>query len=373
ASWRNAAGEVVFSHARMNGESDVDVSPLVADVPEADMAALGLDARPGYVATLHASRAVECIADRCGPPVDAAQRRGGTRLFRDQAACPFRAFARHRLRVQALERPQPGLDAAARGTLLHEMMRGVWEALGEKVLLDAAGDDLQPLLETCADAAIASQRRRHHDALSGRFAALERERLVATAREWLEVERARPPFRVVATEEKRELEFGGIAVRVTLDRLDALDSGGSAIIDYKSGVAAVSAWLGARPDEPQLPMYALGSGDDVRAVAFARLKRGQMQFCGVATAEGLLPKVRTIESNRTRNTPGYRDWPELLSRWREELEKLGREFASGEAWVRPKYGAQTCAQCEQQPFCRVAEKRPQLLDIVPAVGNAADE
>jgi len=373
ASWSAAAGEVVFSHARMHGENDVDASPLVAGVPECDTASLGLDAGPGYVEALHASRTIESIADRCGPPVDAAQRRGGTRLFRDQAACPFRAFARHRLRVQALERPQPGLDAAARGTLLHEMMRIAWSALEEKGRLDVAGDDLQPLLETCADQAIASQRRRHHDALSGRFAALERERLVTTAREWLEIERARPPFRVLATEEKRELEFGGIAVRVTLDRLDALEGGGSAIIDYKTGAAAVSAWLGARPDEPQLPMYALGSGEDVRALAFARLKRGEMQFCGLATAEGLLPKVRTIESNRSRNAGDYRDWPALVAGWRDELEKLGREFARGEAWVRPKYGAQTCAQCEQQPLCRVAEKRPQSLDIVPAIGNAADE
>jgi RecB family exonuclease len=178
---------------------------------------------------------------------------------------------------------------------------------------------------------------------------------------------------VVATEEKRVLEFGGIAVRVSLDRLDALEAGGSAILDYKTGAAAVSAWLGPRPDEPQLPMYALGSGEDVRAVAFARLKRGEMQFCGLAMEEGLLPKVGTIQQNRSRNAGGYTDWNDLVARWREELDKLGREFAQGEAPVRPKYGRPTCDQCEQQPFCRVAEKRPQSLDIVPAIGNARDE
>jgi hypothetical protein len=30
------------------------------------------------------------------------------------------------------------------------------------------------------------------------------------------------------------------------------------VIDYKTGEAKVAAWLGDRPDEPQLPMYALG-------------------------------------------------------------------------------------------------------------------
>ena len=39
---------------------------------------------------------------------------GGTGLFKDQAACPFRAFAHVRLASEALEAPRPGLDPRER-------------------------------------------------------------------------------------------------------------------------------------------------------------------------------------------------------------------------------------------------------------------
>ena len=52
------------------------------------------------------------------------------------------------------------------------------------------------------------------------FAELERERLAKLAREWLEVERARPPFEVAALEEKRTLAVGGLELNGRIDRID---------------------------------------------------------------------------------------------------------------------------------------------------------
>src|SRR5690606_33249085 len=47
---------------------------------------------------------------------------GGTAVLKDQAACPFRAFATHRLNAREMEVPQTGLTLRERGNIIHEVM-----------------------------------------------------------------------------------------------------------------------------------------------------------------------------------------------------------------------------------------------------------
>jgi ATP-dependent helicase/nuclease subunit B len=259
--------------------------------------------------------------------------------------------------------PRPGLGANDRGTLLHEMMSGVWKGIGTRArLLAMDREALDTLLGACADAAIAYVRRRRGEALRGRFATLERERLVRIARDWLHFESGRGDFEVVRVEDQAPVTFAGLTVSTRIDRIDSLlEKGGIAVLDYKTGDAAVGSWLGPRPDDPQLPMYALAGGEDVRAIAFARIRTGVAEFCGLATEPGLLPKVLTIDKNRATHAKAYADWSALTMHWRREIELLAREFLAGEARVKPKKGAATCELCDQQPFCRVAEKTPQAI------------
>ena len=178
-----------------------------------------------------------------------------------------------------------------------------------------------------------------------RFAELERARLARLALEWLEVERQRPDFEVVASEDKRALVAGGIALSGRIDRLDKLSSGGHALIDYKSGRVTPNAWQGDRPDDPQMPLYAVNAAEDITAVAFARIKKGDMRMMGFSRDDKVLPKVKI-----------YHDWKFLLQEWKEEVDDLGREFAAGEATVDPKQRQQTCRYCDLAPLCRVHEK-----------------
>jgi ATP-dependent helicase/nuclease subunit B len=71
--------------------------------------------------------------------------------------------------------------------------------------------------------------------------------------------------------------------------------------------------------------------------------------------------VGPIEANKTRGAEAYADWDALVAHWRREMEALAGEFLAGEARVSPKSGAKTCALCDQQPLCRVAEKAPAAL------------
>ena len=123
------------------------------------------------------------------------------------------------------------------------------------------------------------------------------------------------------------------------------------LIDYKSGRATPKDWLDERPDDPQLPLYAIAAAEDVAAVAFARVRTGEMRFTGLARAADLLPKVKAAES-----------WSALFEGWQRGLEALGREFAQGVARVEPKRLLKTCRHCDLQPLCRVHERIAALED-----------
>jgi len=359
AGWLAAAREVVVSHARMRGDEELSVSALFASLPQCALAQLEVATDPTLVEAIRAGRDCERVPDGEAPPIVGALHPGGTSLFQNQAACPFRAFARNRLASQAPGMAQPGLDAAARGTLLHHVLAAFWEGTRTRdALLALTAEERRARLEAAAGDAMAKLRRRRPQALEGRLAAIERDRLVRLADEWLDVERRREDFEVVATEAPVRVSFGGVVVDAKIDRIDRLAQGAHAVIDYKTGAAAVRSWLPPRPDEPQLPMYSLSLELPVDAVAFARVRPGEPEFAGLARGASLLPKVLPVEKHR--GAKAFGGWDALMAAWRTELEALGREFASGVACVTPKHGTATCRQCDQQVFCRVAEKRPQV-------------
>ncbi len=365
--WMAAAREVVLSHALREDDRELAPSPLIRALPQSSPEGLALPAYEILRDTIRRARAEERTPDASAPAL-AAQGAiaGGTGVFKDQAACPFRAFAIHRLGAEGLEAPPPGLDAAGRGTLLHAMLAKIWEELKSKARLDAlSGSELDALLASAAEHAVARMRSLRPDAIEGRFMELERARLAKLARAWLELERERPGFEVAAIESKRPVSFGGVTVYAKLDRMDRLDAGGHAVLDYKTGNASVGDWLGPRPDDPQLPLYAVSQGEPggeaVAAVAFARIKVGEMAFRGIAREEGLVPGVGTVDKQRSGAARQYASWDDLLERWRGELESLGREFASGDARVDPKRGEQTCRYCGLEPLCRINERSPRSL------------
>ena len=331
--WRGAAHEVVFSFTQKEKDRDLLASPLIARVPEGKVDSPSFLT---YQEVLFSSRAFESVEDAKALPLTSRTVKGGSRVLTDQAACPFRAFARHRLGAEGLEAPAEGLDAMQRGQLLHALMAGIWSDLESSSSLTG---NVMPTIEKAAAAAVQEL------ALEGRFAELEKQRLIRLADEWLEVERARPPFEVIHIEEKKTLDVGGLEFSGRVDRMDRLADGSHALIDYKTGQATPASWLGERPDEPQLPLYAVAAKEQVSAVAFAKLKHGGMKFSGFSAGKNQIPEVRQAKS-----------WQGLIDGWKGELESLASGFAGGDARVDPKKGFATCRYCDLQPLCRVYER-----------------
>ena len=332
--WKRAATEVVFSWPAKDKDKDLAPSPLIVDIEEKPIT---VPDYPRFRDLLFASRKMESFDDRKAPPVSPGKVRGGTRVLADQAACPFRAFAKWRLSAEPLEEPASGLDPRDRGKLLHALMREIFVRVKASSSLK---ENLAPVIAQAANAAVAEM------GLEGRFAELERERLAKLAREWLDIERRRAPFRVSAVEEKRTIAVAGLQFESRIDRMDELEQGGHVLIDYKSSrMLTPKQWDGPRPDDPQLPLYAVAAPEELAAVVFAKMRPGEMRFMGYSKADKLLPRVEV-----------YRDWQKLLDTWKRDADGLGKSFAAGEAPVDPKEGLKTCRMCELHTLCRVYEK-----------------
>jgi ATP-dependent helicase/nuclease subunit B len=331
--WQHAAEEVVFSWPRRTEDRDLSPSPLISSIPEG---VVDVPVFESWKELIFKVRKTETLTDAKAPPVTSNTVRGGTRVLADQAACPFRAFARWRLGAEALESPEQGPDAIDRGILLHALMAGIWReakvpsGLNEALIVRSAKKAVQELQ------------------LEGRFAELEVTRLIKLANEWLALESQRTPFEVVLTEAKRTMNVGALEFSGRIDRMDRYPDGSHALIDYKTG-ARVTAndWQGPRPDDPQLPLYAVAAEEKVSALAFAKLRAGDMKFSGFASAKDQLPGVKEAKS-----------WEGLIEGWKKELGALAGGFASGEAQVDPKYqrNLKTCSNCDLHPLCRVHEK-----------------
>lgn len=357
AGWLVAAGEVLVSHPLREKDRDLLISPLITAVPAGAWDALNVTDHPRYRDVIHHARSLKSIADSVAPALAVTKVRGGARVLADQAACPFRAFARHRLDAQSMEAPTPGLNAADRGTLIHALLKSIWDELKNSATLRS----IEPakfgeIIENAAAAAIAEVGKKRPGVLEGRFAQLEHERLAGLAREWLEVEKRRPDFEVVASEESREFKAGGLSLQGRIDRMDRMADGSHALIDYKSGKTSVAAWLGERPDDPQLPLYAINAQEKIAVIVFAKVKVGEMKFEGLAQAEQSMPGAATLGKSRVKLAKRYVSWDDLVAGWERELEALGRGFASGDARVDPKRLFKTCELCDLQPLCRVHER-----------------
>jgi probable DNA repair protein len=332
-AWMGAAAEVVFSWPARQDDRDLAPSPLILGISEDAPQVPQVDRLRDLI---FAGARTELLDDRAAPPVGATKVDGGTRVLSDQAACPFRAYAKWRLHAEELEEPPEGLDASQRGKLLHELMKHLWTALKDSSALDR---DVEPHIEQAADAAVREME------IEGRFADLERKRLAQLARDWLALEKNRPPFEVVAIEEKRTIGFAGLEMSARIDRMDRLSTGGHALIDYKtSRNLSPMQWQPPRPDDPQLALYAVSAKEDVTAVAFARVRPGEMRFIGFSRDENALPQTRK------------KPWAPLLKEWKDEAEALGGSFARGEAGVDPKKELMTCRYCGLETLCRVYEK-----------------
>ena len=178
-----------------------------------------------------------------GSPAPAGTLRGGSGILRDFSDCPFKAYARYRLRARPLPEIRPGLDAAARGEVAHNALHHLWRrARIERGASPAricpphrspcrrrgSRPESNPQCGACSSASAPSNR-------SGSSTSLPR---------WLDIERQRGPFEVAALEHAKTVKIGPLELQVRLDRIDRLPDGRDVLLDYKTGKCSPGDWDG---------------------------------------------------------------------------------------------------------------------------------
>ena len=368
-----SAPTVVFSYAQQSADSPQRPSPILDRLPlESQPAANLAPAEPQPPAI-----SLETYTDNEPIPTPSGQvLQGGAGILRSQAACGFRAFAESRLFSSALDTTSLGLDPGERGSLVHAVLQHFWaEVRTQAALIAMSHDERAAQLTRSIEGALAEDRLRPEPGWPSAYIETERLRLLTLLGHWLDYEATeRSPFAVKSLEEARSnARIGPLHLDIRVDRvdLDLRDSvpAGEIILDYKTGAATPAAWLGPRPDEPQLPLYAVVSNNpDIAAVAFASVRPGNlMGIAGYQAHTGILPEPSRMSA------PGL---AAQIDEWRAVLTALADEFHCGNASVLPKKYPQTCEYCEQRLLCRLVPSAldPDILeDTEDAESDAFDE
>ena len=304
--------------------------------------------------TIRAARALECYAHEPGLPwTEPTPLPSGTRAIELQSRFPFRAYAQLRLGAEPVELPVPGITPRERGRLLHRALELLWRRLGDSRGLSAAraAQSLAPAVADCvAQAAAEILRGADPEAVDesySRQAAITRElgRAERLIHNLCALESARGPFVIHELEAPHQLQIGAAVLDVRIDRVDRLDDGSYAILDYKSGRATTPDWAESRTTHPQLLVYLLAAGVPVSALAVAHLDPKAVVFKGIADQDSRLPGLKGVSAA---------NWPQQLEDWRDQVAQLAGDFVRGEARVDPKDGA--CDYCHLHAFCRIADQ-----------------
>jgi probable DNA repair protein len=275
---------------------------------------------------LAAASHLEIVSTAQAPQLLIAQEpvRGGASLFKEQAACPFNAFARLRLGATSIDEPVAGFSAIERGNLLHDALAIIWKQLKDQnTLLSFDETALTTLINTTTQTVVDALKQKRGTSIGVFYAQLEQERLAQLVADWLAQEKTRPAFSVVAIEEELEIEFSGLPLRLRIDRIDQLANGDLLLIDYKTGQPKLQSWQGERMDEPQLPLYAVTATTPVAAITFAQINAKAMKWIG--TGE--------LNTNHDGIYPSKQPWGEQLQEWQMYLQQLAADFIQGDARV----------------------------------------
>jgi ATP-dependent helicase/nuclease subunit B len=304
------------------------------------------------IADLDGQESVEAIADHYGKPLtsnagndsDDQVLVGGSAMLKDYNVNPLKTYIKWRLGARPLGEVVLGVSALERGNAIHAALEVIWQSLGGSAALqDCTPEQISQLVSDSADTALDDVFARRFAPLSVRLRMLEKHRLQNTLESWLKLEANRPGFIIESLERALVFSIGGQTLRLRIDRIDRLDDGQFILIDYKSGATQPSGWLDEAVTEPQLPLYVCAmdnanqNNDSIdkppMAIAFARLKAGDLAYEGIGPEEGAALDIQGVKNLAAKRNHDIDDWASLAEHWQQRLTLAINEIAAGNAAV----------------------------------------
>lgn len=320
---KGLSDEVHFSFAETNDGREQIATPLLDFEPCAEIAPIAPQ-----------EQALTTVKDACAPRLKNTAIKQGVQTLQDQMSCPFKGFVR-RLQIQEFESNHLGLNRAEQGVLIHKILETIFTEISTaKELKELSDESINRLVESHTQNAIGTP--------DQNYQTIEKDRITRVIKQYLLLEEQRTDFTVVATESVVEVCIEGLSFTTKLDRMDQLENGDKLIIDYKTGLSALSQITGKVIEQAQLPIYAISN--EVDGVAFAQINASECVFKAVARDREILPSSKQAQTKMP-------DWDAQLSTWQETLSKASLNFQHGVADVLPEKNA--CNYCDYDLLCRV--------------------
>lgn len=262
---------------------------------------------------------LEQINDTKGPALDLTHiQHQSSDIIKNQAACPFRAFAKYRLGAKMDLSPAIGISPIEKGQITHQIMEALFKRFTNQTQLEKlTSPDIKKIILAVLHRLLKQT--------SARYIHTETLRLENIIEDWINhYEKTRGPFEVVSCEEKVSFMLGNLPLKLRIDRIDKINDQHYIIIDYKTGKTTVKLDPLA---EPQLPLYCLAKKDlPVQEVAVAQIRPNDMRFKTVMAQTDL---------------------------WETLLIPIAENYRAGVALVQPRHGEETCRYCDLPSLCRI--------------------
>jgi len=336
---QNGSHETVFSYPQLQGDSPNLACSLIAKHPTFEPYNLETPLTDSSELITHEENYLL-------PPKEHETISGGSAILANQAKCPFKAFAAHRLNAQDSLETAEGLDPRERGKIIHKILELVWQSLNDQhTLLQIKETELDLLLDKTIQAALNPYEQLHPTSFTQLIQEVEWTRLKRLVHTYLQWEKERPPFSVIAVEQSYTIELSGLEIKLRVDRLDQVDEA-KWVIDYKTSLPASKPWYEDRPLEPQLLLYAL-LDEEINALLFMQLKSGNIVCSGISEEKQTVSGLQTLKKTDDQN----HSWSNTRTHWQQQLTLLADEFQQGYCPPQPDK-LSLCMQCDFQNLCR---------------------
>ena len=265
---------------------------------------------------------------------------GGIGLIQDYAACPFKAFARYRMKLFSKSLQTHGILPNHYGTVTHNALEKLYESISSK-------DDLESInLKDIPDMIEQSwQRLPALSHLQPNLTTIIKNRLHETITKWLETDRNRDDFTISSLEKAFTLTFGEHQINIRVDRIDS-ENGRPVLIDYKTGQTNITDTFHPNFHHPQMALYAL-TQPMIPTVAYAKLHHEKTTYQALN-----LDCEKTVKKHTQAKGETITEINELMDQWKKRSENILNRYKLGIYTITP-VNPSVCNLCDFQSLCRV--------------------
>lgn len=356
-----SASEVIFSFATEIEGEQYKPSPLINAFSEKSFADFNFTYE-NFAKKIFATQKLTTIFNDDFIPIKPEENLiASGELFKSHSLCPFRAFAKFRLKAKSLEE---SYENTLRGKFVHKILEQIWQQIkSHDNLIKISAAKLNSIINTIIDehftnlqtSAKTNNAIIENFIISDNFIKLEKICLQNLITKWLEFEKTRAPFKTIALEKSIETIIGNLKLKLRLDRMDLLDDNTAIILDYKTGkkMPEFNDWSTTRPEDPQLPLYFVAvanvMSEKIAGILLANLNIHELNTTKKKFLHGKVKDPTKIHDSLDAEI----NWEEVTQTWKKIIENLAQDFCNGNTKVDPINKQSACKYCDLPALCRI--------------------